>query len=243
MAPPGSDEETWNEFMAFKPFKAAAATQEAQDEANRELTMSRNLNSIVAKLPADFVEEKSMDTHHRAILSIIPQVPSDPPENSHSPAPPRHLQNPRKTHAKPPPPNDLEQEQRSQKEVRRPKPKGPPKDGIEEPKEEPEELESPPPRKVQKRLTPKPRPAPQGDNDKLLPLHPLFIPQPATGSGKDATLVQADEPVAGSSKEATRPAENDTGNFNKMGNGKPVGKMRIKCLVQQSNCILRPGRN
>ncbi|CAE6523407.1 unnamed protein product, partial [Rhizoctonia solani] len=90
--------------------------------------------------------------------------------------------------------------------------------------------------------TPKPRPPPQGDDDELPPRPPLFIPQPATkGGGKDATSrqPQPDEPAAGSSKEVTWPAENNMGNFDKMGNGKPVGEMRIKRPVQQSGAAVR----
>ncbi|CAE6456773.1 unnamed protein product [Rhizoctonia solani] len=140
-----------------------------------------------------------------------------------------------------PPPDDSEQEQRSQKEVRRLNSKGPPKNRIEEPEEEPKELESPPPRKVQKRPTPKP-PPPQEDDDELQPLPPSLIPQPATkGDGIDDTSrhPQADKPEAGPSKEATWP----TGNIDKLGKDKPVGTIRIKRPVQQSDRVLRHNRN
>ncbi|CAE6483380.1 unnamed protein product [Rhizoctonia solani] len=357
MASSDIDEATWNEFLAFKRFKAAAAAQEAQDKTNCESTMSHNSNSRVAQSPADFVE-KSTDTRQGAILlpvSLPPEPtaaelrratkvvaseetrdkalgaskdkagakPTAPPKGKEckngsvpsgskrdlvevddeesddepklvskkvdrrgsptlsddEPAPKsgsahqatkgaakntgKKGKGPAKSagHKKQSsPPDNFEQEQESRKVVRRPKPKGPPKERIEEPEEEPEEpeeepeepeeepeeLESPPPRKVQKRPTPKPRPPRQDDDDELPPLPPSFIPQPATqGGGFDATSrqPQAYKPVAASSKEATRLAENNTGNVDKMGNGKPVGKMRIKRPVQQSDRILRAGRN
>ncbi|CAE6477144.1 unnamed protein product, partial [Rhizoctonia solani] len=139
-----------------------------------------------------------------------------------------------------PPPDDLEQEQ----ELRKVEPKGAQKDGIKEPEEEPEELEqpeSPPPTKVWKRPTPK-LPPPQEDDDQLPPLPPSLVSQPARkGDGIDDTSrhPQADKPEAGPSKEATRP----TGNIDKFGTGKPVGTIRIKRPVQQSDRILRHNRN
>ncbi|EUC62815.1 hypothetical protein RSOL_456320, partial [Rhizoctonia solani AG-3 Rhs1AP] len=157
-----------------------------------------------------------------------------------------------------PPPNNLEQS--SRKEARRPKPKDPPKDRIEEPEEEPEEPKSPPPRMFRRPVPKPPLPPRRTTNslpsslssslarnkgNELFIIFILHIEHELQGDGKDATSRQphADEPEAGPSKEATWPTENDTGNFDKMGNGKPVGKMRIKRPVQQSDRVLHHNRN